>query len=250
MYNKFLYFINKIMKNNILIFKKIKFYNCSFRNILIKLKKEGGYLVAPSASALADIATNKLYYNALIKSNVAILDSGFFCILLRIFKRIKVKKFSGYLFFNWFLNEDSVKKNKILSIDPSSIDARLNKKLLKSKNFLHVKNYIAPKYFKKSEVITDIKLIELIKCYKPKYIVINIGGGTQELLALYIRQRVSRDTVIICTGAAIAFFTKRQASINRFVDYFYLGWLWRLMHNPRTNFIKTLYSLKLIKLFI
>ena len=52
------------MKNNIVIFKQIKFYNYSFANIFLKLKK-GGYLVAPAASALADILVNKSYYNAL-----------------------------------------------------------------------------------------------------------------------------------------------------------------------------------------
>ena len=38
----------------------------------------GGYLVAPAASALAKIKKNKLYHNALINSKIAIFDSGFF----------------------------------------------------------------------------------------------------------------------------------------------------------------------------
>lgn len=237
------------MKNNIVIFKQIKFYNYSFANIFLKLKK-GGYLVAPAASALADILVNKSYYNALLKSNIAIFDSGFFCILLRIFKGVTIKKFSGYLFLKNFFNEDSIKKNKILTIDPSLIDARLNKNFLKSKNFLYVKNYVAPEYHKKLKNIADAKLIELIKSYKPKYIILNIGGGVQELLGFYIMQRVSKSVVIICTGAAIAFFTKRQAPINDVVDYLYLGWLWRLLYNPRENFQRFFKSIKLIKLFI
>ena len=239
-----------VMKNNILIFNKIKFYDDSFDNILLKLKKKGGYLVAPSALALVDITRNKPYHNSLIKSDVAILDSGLFCILLRIFKRKTVKKFSGYRFLNFFFMKHSVKKNKILSIDPSFVDARLNKKLFKSKKFLNLKNYIAPKYLEKSKNITDNKLIRLIKIYKPKYIIINLGGGVQERLALYIKQRVSKVVVIICTGAAIAFFTKRQAPINFIVDYFYLGWLWRFLYKPSIFFARNIKCLKLIKQFI
>ena len=41
--------------------------------------------MAPAASALAEINKNKLYYNSLRYADVAILDSGFFCILLKIF---------------------------------------------------------------------------------------------------------------------------------------------------------------------
>jgi N-acetylglucosaminyldiphosphoundecaprenol N-acetyl-beta-D-mannosaminyltransferase len=235
-----------IIKNNILTFNKIKFYNYSCVKVISKLKKDKGYLVAPAASALTDINKNKIYHNALIKSSVAIFDSGLFCICLRIFKKISVKKLSGYYFFKFFINQDSEKKNKILTVDPSLIDARLNKKLLNSHNFIYVKNYIAPIY--NVEKISDTRLIKLIKSYKPKYIFINIGGGIQEPLALYIKQ-YAPNVIQFCTGAAIAFFTGRQAKINDLVDSLYLGWLWRIMYNPRVYFIRIIKSLKLIRFF-
>ena len=71
------------MKNNIIIYKGIKFYNYSFTKIVSKIDK-GGYLVAPAASALSSITDNREYYESLKKSDIAIFDSGFFCILLRI----------------------------------------------------------------------------------------------------------------------------------------------------------------------
>lgn len=235
-----------IIKNNILTYNKIKFYNYSCVEVISKLKKDRGYLVAPAASALTDINKNKIYHNALIKSTVAIFDSGFFCICLRILKKISVQKLSGYYFFKFFINLDSEKKNKILTIDPSLTDARLNKNLLNSHNFIYVKNYIAPIY--NIEKISDTRLIKLIKSYKPKYIIINIGGGIQEPLALYIKQ-YAPNVIQFCTGAAIAFFTGRQAKISDLVDRLYLGWLWRIAYNPRMYFIRTIKSLKLIKFF-
>ena len=84
-------------------FKNIKFSNYSFKYIFDKISK-GGVLVAPAASALADIDKNKHYYKSLIKSDIVIFDSGFFCILLRIFRGIKVKKLSGYKFLKLFLD--------------------------------------------------------------------------------------------------------------------------------------------------
>ena len=48
------------MKNNIIIFKGIKFYNYSFTKIVSKINK-GGLLVAPAAYALAVIDNNKEY---------------------------------------------------------------------------------------------------------------------------------------------------------------------------------------------
>ena len=38
-------------------------------------------------SYLNNISSNKPYYNSLLNSDIAILDSGFFCILLRLFKK-------------------------------------------------------------------------------------------------------------------------------------------------------------------
>ena len=232
------------MKNNIIIFKGIKFYNYSFAKIVSKIDK-GGYLVAPAASALASIDVNKKYYESLKKSDIAIFDSGFFCILLRIFKGKKINKLSGYFFLKKFLNMNFKKKTKFLTIDPTAIDAKLNKLYLRSKNIKNVKSYIAPQF--KHSNIRDQKLIKLIKKYKPKYIIINIGGEVQELLGFFIKNNINYKISIICTGAAIAFLTKRQAPINDIIDKFYLGWLARIVFNPRKSLIRTLKSLYLIK---
>ena len=235
------------MENSTIVFKGIKFYNYDFDKLFSKINK-GGYLVAPAASALTNISKNKIYHNSLKKSDIAILDSGFFCILLRIFKNKKVSKFSGYLFLKKFLNLKFKKKIKFLSIDPSTKDSKANKNYLKSKKLKNVISYVAPIYDKKK--IYDKALLKKIKKNKPKYIIINLGGGIQELLALYIKKNVSYKPSIFCTGAAIAFITKRQAPINDIIDKLYLGWFVRTIFNPRKFFFRTLKSLFLIKQFV
>ncbi len=55
----------------------------------------------------------------------------------------------------------------------------------------------------------------------------------------------------MCTGAAIAFLTKKQAPLmSDIIDKFYLGWFVRLLHNPRKYFSRIVSSLNLIKLFL
>tara|TARA_Y100000816_G_C26108340_1_gene590102 strand:- start:1193 stop:1912 length:720 start_codon:yes stop_codon:yes gene_type:complete len=235
------------MTNKIVIFKKIKFYNYCFEKILQKINK-GGYLVAPAASALINIETNKNYYNALINSNIAILDSGFLCILLRLFKNKDVTKLSGYLFLKKFLDLEFKKKTSFLLVNPTKEDSKQNLIFLNKRNIYNIISYVAPIYKKNN--ISDKKLLKLIVKSKPNYIIINLGGEIQESLALYLRDNISFKTSILCTGAAIAFLTKRQAPINEFIDKYYLGWLFRVIYNPKKNFIRMFRSILLIKYFI
>ena len=225
-------------------FKEIKFYSGNYDQIKYEFDK-GGVLVAPAASALANIDTDKQYYSSLKKSKIAILDSGFFCILLRVFRFQKVKKLSGFLFLKTFL-DNFKNQQKILFIDPSRKSNILNIKFLKSKKIINFKTYIAPNYNKK---FFDLKLLNLINNYKPKYIVINIGGGSQEPLAIYINKNIKYNVSIMCTGAALAFMTGEQAPINKFIDKIYLGWLTRIIWNPKLYLGRILKSFKIIKFF-
>ena len=225
-------------------FKEIKFYSGNYDQIKKEFDK-GGVLVAPAASALANIDSDKQYYTSLKKSKIAILDSGFFCILLRIFKFKKVKKLSGFLFLKTFL-DNFKNQQKILFIDPSRKSNILNIKFLKSKKIINFKTYIAPNYNKK---FIDLKLLNFINKYKPKYIIINIGGGSQEPLAIYINKSIKYNASIMCTGAALAFMTGEQAPINKFIDKIYLGWFTRIIWNPKLYLGRILKSFKIIKFF-
>ena len=112
----------------------------------------------------------------------------------------------------------------------------------------NVYNYLAPIY--EPINLSDKKLLQLIKKFKPNYIIINLGGGTQEVLGFYIKKKLKIRTTILCTGGAISFFTKDQAPINALIDELYLGWFVRLIFNPLVFFKRYLYGLKLIPMVI
>lgn len=238
--------INIFSKKKILYFYKIKFYDWSFNKIINKINA-GGYLVAPAASALVEIEKNKIYYESLKKSTCAIYDSGFFCILLRLFGIYSPKKLSGYLFLKNFLNYKKSKKKKILLINSSDYQGEENKILFYKKGFKEILLYTAPIY--KSIHVKDQIVMNLINKYRPKYILISIGGLKQEPLAFYITKNIKIKCTILCLGGAIDFITGLQAPINIFVDKIYLGWLFRIIYNPKVFFIRVLKSLYLFKYF-
>ena len=231
-----------------IIFKNIKFININnqeFKSIIIKK----GLFVFPAGPALATIEKSTEYYKSLQKADYVFFDSGFFVLLLKFFKNIYVKKFSGYKFLGLFF--EYLKKNrkkKIFCIDPNINFSRSNKNYIKKLGIKKLYNYLAPNY--NSKKLSDLKLIKAIQIFRPDYIIINIGGGTQEVLGLYIKKNLKIKTSILCTGAAISFFTRDQAPINNFIDKYYLGWFIRLIFNPIIFLKKYIIGLKLIPMVI
>ena len=226
------------------IFRRIKFENIYPKNFNKYIVKKGLF-VFPAGPALATIDKSKKYHESLIKADIVFFDSGFFVLLLKFLKNLSVIKFSGYRFLDLFFNY--LKKNKkksIFCIDPNLKFSKSNKNLLKSLGVKKIHNYLAPNY--KIKNFSDKKLLMKIKKARPEFILTNIGGGKQEVLGLYLKKNLKIKTTILCTGAAISFFTKDQAPINRFIDQFYLGWFVRLIFNPSVFLKRYLYSLRLI----
>tara|TARA_B100000963_G_scaffold209733_1_gene182668 strand:- start:349 stop:1089 length:741 start_codon:yes stop_codon:yes gene_type:complete len=233
-------------------YKVFKIFDINFHDICLnllsdKLDRGAGLMTFPAAPALINIYKDKLYFEAIKNSDLVLFDSGYLCLLLKFFKDIHVKKLSGLKFLKFFFNTVKKNKKKIFLINPSIIDNEINKYYLKSIGIKSYKGYIAPKY---SKNVKDKKLIKVINKVKPKYILINIGGGTQEKLGYYIKKKINFNSSIICTGAAIAFLTGRQAKIPNFIDKLYLGWFFRILFSPKLYFMRYYNSFKLIKMIL
>ncbi len=230
------------------IFKKIIFNNIYDKNFKKYIVKKGLF-VFPAGPALASISHSNEYYDSIKKADLVFFDSGFFVLLLKLFKNISVNKFSGYKFLNLFFNHLKKNKNKsVFCVDPNLKFSKSNKNFLKELGVNKVYNYIAPKYEIKN--FSDRKLLKKIKKVKPDFILTNIGGGKQEILGLYLKKNLKIKTTILCTGAAISFFTREQAPINSLIDKLYLGWFVRLIFNPFVFLKRYLYGLKLIPMVI
>ncbi len=90
--------------------------------------------------------------------------------------------------------------------------------------------YIAPIYPRGP--ISDVSILSWIEAHKPRYVIINLGGGVQERLGYYLKSNLSYRPSIICVGAAVAFLTGVQANIPAWADTLMLGWLFRCLHAP------------------
>lgn len=225
----------------------INFIDANYK-VIKKLLNEGGLLVLPSGPGLSDIKKNIKYHQALKNSDIALFDSGYLCLLLRI-KGIIVKKFSGYKFLKKLLTSLKIEdKKKIFLVDPTDKQSKINKKFFKSIKISKIYQYVAPIY--KKNRITDSKLLNKIKKIKPNYIIINLGGNVQEVLGYYLKKNLNYKPAIICSGAAISYFTKQQAPLNTFYDEIYLGWLIRIMFNPKIFLPRYLKSFKLFFLVL
>ena len=231
-----------------ILFKNIIFNNINHKDFTKIISKKGFYTF-PSGPGIASINSNKKYHNSIRKADLVFFDSGFFVLLLKIFKNINVTKFSGYKFLFYFFNFLKKNKNKsIFCIDPNIKFSKSNKKFLKKLGIKKIYNYVAPNYDPKK--IEDNNLIIEINKFKPNYIITNIGGGTQEILGYYLKKNLKVKTTILCTGGAISFFTGDQAPINNFIDRFYLGLLVRLFYNPIIFYKRFFYALRLLPMVI
>jgi UDP-N-acetyl-D-mannosaminuronic acid transferase (WecB/TagA/CpsF family) len=89
---------------------------------------------------------------------------------------------------------------------------------------------VAPLYGLELE---DRNVLELIEQHRPAHVIIAIGSGAQEKLGHYLRENLPYRPAIHCIGAALGFITGDQPAIPDWADRLYLGWLLRLVAQPR-----------------
>lgn len=211
----------------------INFFNGSVESVVNALN-QGGLLVVPAAPALITIKEDHDYYRALLDADIVIADSGYMALIWNFFYRQKINRISGLTFLKCFFgNNQIMSSGKILLIDPQAKEAKANYDYLTSIGFNLKKDssYVAPHYNKSN--VMDTELLRIIEQQKPDYIIINLGGGTQEKLGAYLKRNLTYKPAIICTGAAIAFLTGHQANIPSWADKLFLGWFFRCLEKPR-----------------
>ena len=229
----------------IIKFADIQFQEISFNELKNTFHKKNLF-VFPSAPCLARLDKEDNYYSALKNADIAMLDSGFFCLLIFFKKWVFLKKFSGLNFIHHLLVYLKDKHETVLFIEPSEAQAHRNKRYLNKIMFnCKFTQYIAPIYPKND--ITDPSLINIIKKNKPSFIIINLAGLVQEVIGSHIKNSINYNANIFCLGAAIAFKSGNQAPAPVFLDNFYLSWLVRCVFSPTIFFPRYIKAFRLVK---
>jgi N-acetylglucosaminyldiphosphoundecaprenol N-acetyl-beta-D-mannosaminyltransferase len=201
----------------------------------VALGMKGGLVVAPAAPALVNLPHDEHYRQAVSCADFAITDSSLMVMLWNLTRRDNIRRVSGLEYLSLLLRRLAHPNQETLFFIMPSRDAAV--RALKWLNGQGIKCgesqcYIAPMY--QSANVEDIELLALLKQLRPTQIIIGLGGGTQEKLGLFLRNRLSYTPGIHCIGAAIGFLTGDQVKIPLWADSLYLGWLFRCLHNPKS----------------
>jgi UDP-N-acetyl-D-mannosaminuronic acid transferase (WecB/TagA/CpsF family) len=244
---------------------------------LLERTMRGGLIVVPSAPVLVNLQADPVHRRAIETSDLAVTDSGFMVLLWRLLARERIIRISGLRYLRALLEDPRFRDSRrTLWIMPSKRDEIGNRAWLAEQGMTVDESdcYLAPFYAREGD-LEDPALLDLIKKRRPKFVMINLGGGVQERLGLYIRDalqkaesgklksegfepasaEISKEInpqlsafspqpssapayrpALICTGAAIAFLSNRQVNIPPWADRLFLGWLMRSLSEP-TKFI-------------
>jgi len=222
----------------------VQFFNGTVDEAVDALSTNGGLLVVPAAPTLVKLGEDEEYRRALVSSDMAIADSGAMVLLWKIFTGRTLERISGLKFLKRLVARlGSCPDERVLWVVPSEHAHEKTIAWLRSSNLTGSADfYVAPRY---ARVVRDDALAAKIDNRPPAHVVIGIGGGVQEKLGLFLKENLRARPAIHCIGAALAFLTGDQPPIPMWADRFYLGWLLRLLRQPRLFGPRYLSALKL-----
>ncbi|HEV2804396.1 MAG TPA: WecB/TagA/CpsF family glycosyltransferase [Chthoniobacterales bacterium] len=191
-----------------------------------------GLIVAPSGTCFRRLQRDELYRRAMTQADLVLPDSGFMVLLWRLLRRRRISRISGLAYLKELLGRRAFREDpSILWVLPDERARDFALRWLQYHGFLTAADrcYVAPIYGSRVE---DPALLDRIRAQPPGHVVIALSGGVQEKLGFYLRENFDRPA-IHCIGAALGFVTGYQVAIPAWADRLYLGWLVRLIANPR-----------------
>jgi len=211
----------------------VRFFVGDAQGAIDEVSQRGGLVVVPAAPALKNLAVDRGYREALLGADFAIADSSFMVLLWNLIDRNRIPKLSGLKYLRALVEEPDFKSGgSTFWVMPTLVSAQRNLQWLRKKGVIVANEdvYLAPLY---GQEISDEELLQRIEERRPRHIVLGVGGGTQERLGLYLKNRLSYRPAIHCVGAAIAFLSGDQVYIPVWADALGLGWFYRTITNPR-----------------
>ena len=219
----------------------ISFFDAPASAAVAYLQAKRGYVVVPAAPAMVKLRYDSDFRTALSEADIAIADSGLMVLLYRVLRGQKLTRISGLAYLKQLLLRPEVRRRGATFWILPTIAAREKAAGWLRHEKVEVADdafYLAPRY---QPIVHDETLVALLEKHRPEQIIIAIGGGPQEKLGRYLRNRCTFAPAIHCIGAALGFLTGDQVAIPDWADRLYLGWLFRLFAQPRV-FIPRLWS--------
>lgn len=213
----------------------IDFYNGAMEAVLERVHRDGGLVVAPSGPGLAELGRNPHYDLALREADIVLIDSGYLAVLWRQYSGQVLQRHSGLKFIRALLNEKEFRRRRHsqLWVTPSPEATIAIRDYLREQGLALGPGAFYEAPFYDEPEVRDGELLARIRADRPDYVILCIAGGKQEVLGHWLSRSVETKSAIICIGGAIAFLTGQQARIPAWADRIYLGWLLRILSEPK-----------------
>ena len=161
-----------------------------------------------------------------------VADSEFLAFLWRLVSRRRLKKISGISYLKCLLADSEVRQKEKLFVIVSSDAAKC-----KAIDYLRERGFpIDPDDCHAAGAAPheqEHALLFEIEKRRPQHVIIALGGTGQEKLGVYLRDFLLYRPSIHCVGAALGFLTGTEHPIPDWAERRHLGWLSRLVSQPR-----------------
>jgi len=222
----------------------LEFFEGGVTSAVDRALEHRGLIVAPSGTCFRRLQRDEVYRRAMTHADLILPDSGFMVLLWRILRGQQLSRISGLAYLNELLGRAAFRQDRsVLWVLPNDSARDVALVWLQDHGFLTTADdcYVAPIYGSRVE---DHALLDRIQS-REQHVVIALSGGVQEKLGFYLRENSGHSPAIHCIGAALGFVAGYQVAIPAWADRLYLGWLFRLLSNPRRFLPRALSALAL-----
>ena len=199
----------------------------------VEIGMRGGLVVVPSAPVIQGMIHDRFNRDSVIRSDLAIPDSGLMVLVWNLLMRDRVPRISGLKYLKLLLDQPTIRDpGALFWVMPS--EESMNRFLgwLKRLGFSTTPDdcYVAPQFG--PGPAEDPVLLRILNARRPAQVIVSIGGGVQEKLGFFLKQNLAYTPGIHCTGAAAGFLSGDQVNIPSWADRLFLGWALRCLSAP------------------
>jgi len=228
----------------------LRFFDGTVAEAVEQALDRPGLVVAPSGTCFTRLTEDVRYRRAVCEADLVLPDSGFMVLLWRLLRGRRIARISGLAYLKEMLaRPELTHRMATFWILPNDAARKKTEAWLTARAFAATPDdfYVAPMY---GPLVEDRVLLSLIESRRPRHIIVALSGGVQEKLGFFLRENAGYRPAIHCIGGALGFVTGYQTAIPDWADRLYLGWLLRLLSNPRRFLPRAMNALALPHLII
>ena len=211
----------------------ISFFNGTAAAAVDTAVSKRGCVVIPASPALLKLNYDEGYRQAMQQADLVLPDSGLLTKLWKIKAGTAVAKSSGIEYLRSLLQTDAFKKERnVIWVVPSeaakqkAIELLRREKIPAADENFHVIG-------RRSASGQEHALLLQLEERRPEHVIVALRGGGQEELGIYLRDYLLYRPTIHCVGAALGFLSGDEEAIPDWAQRRQLGWLARLVSQPR-----------------